>query len=102
MQPMPCRWWPDTGRRSPLPGRGRWGKITLTPLVLVDGKWVTAPEGVKPTKWRARARLRDESNRVHTLEATARQKAAVSRFLVSRWKSNALVLAAVEGGAVRP
>jgi hypothetical protein len=32
----------------------------------------------------------------------AKLKANVSRFLVSRWKSNPLVLAAVEGGAVRP
>jgi hypothetical protein len=65
----------------PRTERGRWGKITLTPLVLRDGKWVTAPAGVKPTKWRARARLRDESNRVHIVEATAKQKARAQREL---------------------
>jgi integrase len=65
----------------PKTERGRWGKITLTPLVQRDGRWVTAPEGTKPTQWRARARLRDENNRVRVVEHTAKTKPRAEREL---------------------
>jgi integrase len=65
----------------PQTERGRWGKITLTPLVQRDGKWVTAPEGTKPNAWRARARLRDENNRVRVVEHRAKTKPRAEREL---------------------
>lgn len=37
-----------------------------------------------------------------TSACPARRRAEVSRFLVSRWRGNAVVLAAVESGTVRP
>lgn len=65
----------------PQTERGRWGKITTTPLVLRDGKWVKAPEGTKPTQWRARARLRDENGRLHVKEKMSKTKARAVREL---------------------
>ena len=65
----------------PRTERGRWGKITTTPLVLRDGKWVKAPEGTKPTQYRARARLRDENGRVVIKEKSAKTKPRAVREL---------------------
>ncbi|MQA35959.1 tyrosine-type recombinase/integrase [Modestobacter roseus] len=65
----------------PRTERGQWGKITLTPLVERDGKWVAAPEGAKPGRWRARARYRDENGRVHPVQREATAKARAERTL---------------------
>jgi hypothetical protein len=80
-----------------------WQRANFEPLMSDAGKSaVRSQEALAYI-----ARLHDVAKDMfeRDLRATAcpaRQKAAVSRFLVSRWKSNALVLAAVEGGAVRP
>jgi hypothetical protein len=80
-----------------------WQRANFEPLMSDAGKSTRSQEALGYI-----AKLHDVAKDMfeRDLRATsgcpARQKAAVSRFLVNRWKSNALVLAAVEAGAVRP
>lgn len=80
-----------------------WQRANFEPLMSDAAKRaVRSPEALAYI-----ARLHDVAKDMfeRDLRAAAcppRQKAAVSRFLVNRWKSNPLVLAAVEGRAARP
>lgn len=47
---------------------GTSGKTTMVGQVYADGRWVTAPAGTKPTRWRARAKHRDTDGVLRDVE----------------------------------
>lgn len=62
---------------------GEWGKVTLTPLARVDGKWTPAAPGTsKAQQWRARARVRDLDGVQRHVEKTGTTRTNAERALM--------------------
>jgi integrase len=61
----------------PRTALGTSGKTTSVGQVQVEGRWITAPEGSRPTRWRARAKFRDRDGMLRDVERyeTTRAKA---------------------------
>jgi hypothetical protein len=58
----------------PRTALGTAGKITTVGQVNIAGRWVTAPAGVKPTRYRSRARLRGSNGVLRGVERFDRTK----------------------------
>lgn len=58
----------------PRTAPGSWGTITVVGQVQSDGKWITAPTGTKPTRWRARTKVRDLDGKLRDVERFAATK----------------------------
>lgn len=59
----------------PRTALGTAGSMTVVGQVNQDGRWVQAPEGVKATRWRARAKYRDSDGVLRDVERFAPTKA---------------------------
>jgi integrase len=57
--------------RTPL---GTAGKMTTVGQVCINGRWVTAPEGARPTRYRARTRVRGSDGTLRSVERFDRVK----------------------------
>lgn len=72
----------------PRTALGSWGTITTVAQVQDGGRWSKAPAGAKPTRWRARTRVRDLDGRVREVERFAptkgRAEAALKAALSER------------------
>ena len=81
-----------------------WQRANFEPLMSAEGRLAARSQEALTyiAKLHDVAKDMFERDLRATAGCPAKQKAAVSRFLVGRWKSNALVLAAVEGGPARP
>lgn len=54
---------------------GTAGNVTTVGQVQLSGKWVSTPDGVKPTRWRARTKYRDTDGVLRDVERFDRTKA---------------------------
>ncbi len=70
----------------PRTALGTWGAIASVGQVQAEARrWVTAPKGTKPTRWRARTKVRDLDGKVRDVE----------RFAPTRAKAEAALKAAL-------
>jgi integrase len=82
--------------RTPL---GTTGKMTTVGQVCIDGRWVTAPEGVRATRYRARTRFRASNGVLQPIERFANTKGKAETKLRA---AVAQEVTASRGDALRP
>lgn len=78
---------------------GTFGKITLVGQVRSGDRFVTAPTGTKPTRYRARAKYRDPDGKLRDVERYAPTKTRAEAELKRALKERR---APTQGGDMRP
>lgn len=62
---------------------GKWGRPATVGQVQLDGRWIKAEPGTKPTRWRARVRVRDLDGKVREVERFGTTKAKAEAALTA-------------------